>query len=91
MPTSVLAGHYLLLFALLGVVNPYLGLFLQGRAFNGEQIGQVLALFGLMQVISPNIWGWLADRLGQRAIISSSVLGCRCAPLCLCSLAAASC
>lgn len=65
----LLAGNYLLFFALLGLVIPYLGLFLQGRGFNGEQIGQVLALFGLTRVISPNIWAWLADRLGQRAFI----------------------
>lgn len=65
----LLATNYLLFFALLGLVIPYLGLFLQGRGFSGEQIGQVLALFGLTRVISPNIWAWLADRLGQRAFI----------------------
>ena len=69
MPRWVLSANYLLFFAILGLVVPYLGLFLSGRGFNGEQIGLVLALFMATRVISPNLWAWLADRLGQRARI----------------------
>jgi PPP family 3-phenylpropionic acid transporter len=61
-----LGAGYFSFFAILGLVVPYLGLFLDGRGYNSLQIGQLLALMMAMRIISPNIWAVVADRTGRR-------------------------
>lgn len=54
-----LALFYALYFALLGCISPYWGLYLQYKAFDPEQIGILMAGFGLVRILAPNLWaGW---------------------------------
>ncbi len=61
-----LSSFYLFYFALLGAIAPYLGLFLQSEGFDGVEIGALMAVLMGTRIIAPNLWGWLADRTGQR-------------------------
>lgn len=66
MPYVRLSGFYLFYFALLGSLVPYWSLYLQSFGLSAQMIGVLMALLHLSRVIAPNIWGWLADRSGQR-------------------------
>lgn len=66
MPYFRLSGFYLFYFALLGTLVPYWSLYLQSFGMSAQMIGVLMALLHLSRVIAPNIWGWIADRTGQR-------------------------
>ena len=61
-----LSAFYFFLFSVLGSFVPYWGLYLKELGFSASEIGEVLAIFMLMKVVSPNLWGWLADHSGRR-------------------------
>lgn len=61
-----LSGFYLFHFASLGILVPYWSLYLGHLGFDPLQIGELMALLMATKIISPNIWGWIADRTGQR-------------------------
>jgi len=58
LPFKRLSFFYALYFALLGCIAPYWGLFLQSRAFDPEQIGQLMACFGLVRILAHNLWAY---------------------------------
>src|SRR5699024_2179670 len=60
------SSYYFLYYALLGVLVPYWALFLQLRGFNAAEIGMLRAIPHLTKLGAPNLWGWLADKTGQR-------------------------
>ena len=56
---------YFLYFGQLGVLVPYLGVFLDGRGFTSEQIGELFAIITFARIFGPNIWATLADKSGR--------------------------
>lgn len=56
---------YFLYFGQLGVLVPYLGVFLDGRGFSSVQIGELLAIITLARIIGPIMWANLADKKGK--------------------------
>lgn len=66
MPYWRLSGFYFFYFAALGALVPYWGLYLQDRGFAAVEIGQLMAILMATKLLAPNIWGWLADRSGER-------------------------
>ena len=62
-----LSKFYYLYYAFIGLFTPYWGLYLTSLKFSPIQIGLLLALFQFGRVVSPNIWGWLADRTNKRS------------------------
>lgn len=64
-----LSGFYLFYFASLGAFVPYWGLYLKSLGFGAAQIGELMAVVMATKVIAPNLWGWIADHLGQRVRI----------------------
>lgn len=66
MPYWRLSGFYLFYFASLGALVPYWSLYLKSLGFSSLEIGELMALLMVTKVISPNIWGWLADHTGRR-------------------------
>jgi len=56
-------------FATVGVLAPYLPLYLQARGLTAVQIGILLAMAQAMRLAGPNLWGWLADRSTHRLAI----------------------
>jgi PPP family 3-phenylpropionic acid transporter len=61
-----LATFYLGYFGLLGVLLPYLSLYLLDIGLSPYRIGVVLAVTPLVKTVAPNLWGWAADRTGSR-------------------------
>lgn len=61
-----LSAFYLFYFASLGAMLPYWSLYLAGIGFSGAAIAQLTALMTMTKIVSPNIWGWMADRSGRR-------------------------
>lgn len=61
----VLAFIYLCYFGQLGVIVPYLGIFLDGRGFSSVEIGQFGGLITLARIIGPNLWASLSDKSGK--------------------------
>ncbi len=61
-----LSSFYFFYFAVVGAFVPYWGLYLASLGFSGKEIGVLSSVVLLTKIISPNIWGWLADKTGQR-------------------------
>ena len=61
-----LSGFYFFYFASIGTLIPYWGLYLKSEGFSSQQIAFVFAVIMGTKIIAPNVWGWIADRLGQR-------------------------
>lgn len=64
-----LSGFYFFYFASLGALIPYWGLYLDSIGFNASDIGSLMAIIMATKIISPNIWGWIADHTGRRMAI----------------------
>lgn len=65
-PRRVLSAHYLLYFAGMGIILPYLNLYFDGIGLSGEQIGVISAVRSLTAGLIPLAWGALADRMRNR-------------------------
>ncbi len=63
--TRSLSLAYLAYFAVLGVFVPYVGIFLDSRGLNSQQIGTLLAIVTAMRIVGPNLWSLLAARRGN--------------------------
>lgn len=61
-----LSGFYFFYFASLGTLIPYWSLYLKGEGFDAREIGTLMALIMATKIVSPNIWGWIADHTGHR-------------------------
>ncbi len=66
MPYWRLSTFYFFYFASLGIVIPYWALYLKSLDFSPLEIGELMALLMATKIISPNIWGWIADHTGKR-------------------------
>ncbi len=64
-----LSGFYLCYFASLGALIPFWGLYLQDRGHDPAAIGELMALVLATKIVAPYLWGWLADRRGERVRI----------------------
>ena len=69
MPYWRLSGFYFFYFASLGALIPYWGLYLKSLDFSAAAIGSMMAIIMGTKIISPNIWGWIADHTGKRMSI----------------------
>lgn len=68
-PLGRLAAWYFFYFAFVGAFAPYFTLYLQDVGLSAWEIGVLMSVPQLMRLLAPNLWGWLADRLGRRAPI----------------------
>lgn len=64
-----LSSFYFFYFATLGSLVPYWGLFLKDSGYNAQEIGILSALLISTKIIAPNLWGWVADKIGKSLII----------------------
>lgn len=61
-----LSAFYFAYFALLGVMAPYLGLYLDSEGFQASEIGLLTGILMLTKVLAPNVWGAVADKTQRR-------------------------
>lgn len=64
-----LSTLYFVYFALLGVMAPYLSLYLEDEGYSLLEIGQLLSLLMLTKMIAPIIWGGLADKYNKSVLL----------------------
>ncbi|MFU2488558.1 MFS transporter [Thauera sp. WH-1] len=70
-----LSAYYFFYFAFVGAFAPYFTLYLQSIRLSATDIAILMSLMQVMRVVSPNLWGWLAERLALRmAIVRLSAL-----------------
>lgn len=69
MPYWRLSSFYFFYFASIGVLIPFWGLYLKSLGFTSAAIGAMMAMIMATKIISPNIWGWVADHTGKRMAI----------------------
>ncbi len=66
LPYWRLAGVYFFYFAYLGAFAPYFSLYLSSLGIAAAGIGVIMSLPQLVRIVAPHLWGWLADRGGER-------------------------
>ena len=67
LPFFKLSSFYFFYFASVGAFIPYWGVYLKDQGFGPAQVGHMMAVIQGTKIIAPIVWGWLADRSGQRA------------------------
>tara|TARA_B100000780_G_scaffold11708_1_gene8052 strand:- start:1202 stop:2365 length:1164 start_codon:yes stop_codon:yes gene_type:complete len=63
---SRFSSFYFFYYFFVGLFVPYWGIYLKSLSFSAIQIGILLSLFQMCRIFAPNIFGWLADRSGER-------------------------
>jgi len=80
MPYWRLSGFYFLYFAFLGTWVPYWNLHLKSLDYSSRTIGLLSAIMLGTKIVSPAVWGYLADRSSNRmAVIRGGSLAAACA------------
>lgn len=64
-----LSSFYFFYFAALGAFLPYWALYLQAIGYEPADIGLLIAVFPASKIVSPSLWGWLADRSGRSVML----------------------
>jgi len=57
------------------VLIPVLPLFADRLGASALQVGWIVSLYGLAQLVFLPVWGWVSDRVGRRPVILISLLG----------------
>ncbi|MFC1664439.1 MFS transporter [Pseudomonadota bacterium] len=65
MPYWRLSAFYFLFFAVVGVLVPYWGLYLQHRGFTAADIGTLTAIILCTKIVTPTLWAWVVDKSGR--------------------------
>jgi len=73
-----LSGFYLFYFGVVGLYMPYWPLYLDSLGLTPQSIGIYFGITSAMRLVSPNFWGWLADRHGRRLPIIRYCLAASC-------------
>lgn len=66
LPLWRLAAFYFFYFGFIGSFSPYFTLYLESLGLSAPRIAVLMSLMQLMRIVAPNLWGWLADRSGER-------------------------
>lgn len=66
MSSRELTVTYFLYFSALGIYLPYFFLYCHSLGFSPVQIGILAGAPAVLEMASPPVWGWLADRTGAR-------------------------
>ena len=64
-----LSSSYFFYFALLGLISPYLSIFLDGQGFTSRQVGEILAIMTATKIVAPSLWATLADKTAKPLFI----------------------
>jgi len=75
-----LSTIYFWYFSVLGLVVPFLPLFLDGEGFTSLEIGEILAIITTTKIVGPALWAIIADKTGKQLPIIQlgTLLACLC-------------
>ena len=77
-PAKRLGGFYFAYYAAIGVLVPYLGLYLKARGFTAAEIGTAFGLLALTRIVAPYSWGAVADARGRMPVVLFTLGGALC-------------
>ena len=69
LPYWRLSAFYFFYFATLGAFLPFWSLYLKHKAFSAHEIGELTAFLIVTKIITPHLFGWLADKTGKRLVL----------------------
>lgn len=69
MPYWRLSGVYFTYFTVVGSVSPFWALYLAYLGLSASEIGLLAAIPLITKLISPNVWGYIADKTRQELLI----------------------
>jgi multidrug resistance protein len=72
---AVVFATILIDFVGFSVLIPVLPLFADRLGASALQVGWIVSLYGLAQLLFLPVWGWVSDRIGRRPVILVSLLG----------------
>jgi MFS family permease len=58
-----------------GIVMPVFPFYIEHMGASGDELGLLIALSPLMQLIFSPVWGDVSDRIGRRPVLMIGVLG----------------
>ncbi len=58
-----------------GIITPLFPFFVKGMGANAFELGLMVALFSLAQVIAAPLWGRLSDRVGFKPVLIAGMVG----------------
>ncbi|MFD2168247.1 MFS transporter [Thalassotalea euphylliae] len=61
-----LSNGYFWYFAVLGLAMPFLAVWLEGRGFSSQSMGEMLAIFTATKIVGPTFWAFFADKSGRQ-------------------------
>lgn len=64
-----LSTNYFWYFGILGLVVPFLGVFLDARGFTSLEIGEILAVITATKIIAPSLWAQFSDKSGKQLAV----------------------
>ena len=64
-----LSSSYFFYFAILGLISPYLSVFLDSKGFTSLELGEIFAILTATKIIAPSLWAIFADKTGQQLLI----------------------
>jgi PPP family 3-phenylpropionic acid transporter len=67
-----LSSSYFWYFAILGLIVPFLPVFLDAKQFSSIEIGEILAIITATKIIGPTFWAFAADKSGEQLPIIRS-------------------
>jgi predicted MFS family arabinose efflux permease len=68
-------AFYFFWFVALGVISPFIVLYYRQAGLDAAQIGLLLAIPGITQIVAGPLWGLLADTLRLRRLLPVVILG----------------
>jgi PPP family 3-phenylpropionic acid transporter len=61
-----LSSSYFWYFSILGLVTPFMAVFLSGKGFTSLEIGEMLAIVTATKILGPSLWAIFADKSGKQ-------------------------
>jgi len=75
MPYWRLSTFYFFYFSSLGTLIFYWSVYLESLGFSRQESGELIAILAATKIVSPMVWGWIADHTGRRmSIVRSGAL-----------------
>ena len=74
-PTFILSFTLLVMMLGYGMVLPIIPFYIEQFGAGGRELGWMMSMYSLMQLIFAPIWGVLSDRYGRKGILSIGIMG----------------
>lgn len=74
-PVLILSFTLLVVMLGYGMVLPIMPFYIKALGAGGRELGWLMAIYALMQLLCAPLWGVLSDRIGRKPVLAVGVLG----------------